>query len=54
MNWKQAKLGQLYEIAFHDKGCDPRHKLAANEEIRRRKAAKRANIKYVDKGRNYG
>jgi len=51
--WKQATLGQLYEIAYHDKGCNPR-KREAQEEIRRRSEAKRANIKWRAMGRNWG
>jgi hypothetical protein len=54
MNWKSATLGQLYEIAYHDKGCDPRHKLAAKEELRCRYEASRAKIKYRAQGRNHG
>lgn len=54
LNWKQATRGQLYEIAYHDNSCNPKFKLEAREELRRRDEAKRANIKYRAMGRNYG
>lgn len=37
MNWEQATLSQLLEIAYYDTGCALIHKQAAKEEIRRRK-----------------
>lgn len=36
MNWKEAKLGYLYDIAYHDQGCKLEYKLAAIEELQRR------------------
>jgi hypothetical protein len=36
LNWKEAKLGYLYDIAYHDKGCELKYKLAAIEELQRR------------------
>jgi hypothetical protein len=36
MNWRQATLGQLYEIAYNDTEAPLQHKMAALEEIRRR------------------
>lgn len=37
MKWRTATMGQLYEIAYHDQECSPRHKLEAAEELRRRR-----------------
>jgi hypothetical protein len=48
LNWKEATRGQLLEIAFNDKGANPRHKIEAADEIRRRDKAKQQNIKYVE------
>lgn len=53
-DWKSASLGQLYEVAYHDRGCNSRYKREAENEIRRRIEAKRANIKYRAMGRNHG
>lgn len=36
MNWRQATLGQLYEIAYNDTKASLQHKMAALEKIRRR------------------
>jgi hypothetical protein len=36
LNWKEAKLGYLYDIAYYDKGCELKYKLAAIEELQRR------------------
>lgn len=37
MKWREAKNYQLAEIAYNDQGCSLEHKLAALEEIKRRK-----------------
>lgn len=42
MNWKQATLAQLYEIAYNDLGAPLEHRIAAGTEIKRR-ARKRQN-----------
>lgn len=54
LNWRSATLGQLYDIAYHDKGCNPRHRIEAKAELQRRYEASRANIKWRAMGRNYG
>lgn len=36
LNWKEAKLGYLYDIAYHDKECKLEYKLAAQAELVRR------------------
>ena len=45
MNWRQATLGQLYEIAYNDTESPLKYRLAALEEIRRRKQAKKRHIR---------
>jgi len=42
MNWREATLSQLYEIAFHDRECAIELKFEALNEIRRRKEAQKA------------
>ena len=42
MNWREATLSQLYEIAFHDRECAVQYKFDALNEIRRRKEAQKA------------
>jgi hypothetical protein len=54
LSWNLASLSQLYEIAYYDRGCNPRYKIEAENEIRRRTEAKRANVKHRAMGRNYG
>jgi len=49
LNWTKATLGQLYDIALHDHDCHYTYKLAARYEIKRRNAASKAKIKYVEK-----
>lgn len=36
MNWKQASLAQLYEIAYNDLDAPLKYRLAAGEEIKTR------------------
>lgn len=54
MDWKQATRSQLYEIAYNDRGCNPRHRIEARAEIERRHSARRANVKWRAMGRNWG
>lgn len=50
-SWHEASLAQLYEIAFHDKECNPIYKQQALEEIerRRRKKQKHRRVNYMRK-----
>lgn len=52
--WKQASRAQLLEIAYNDNECPRICKILAGEELKRRAAAKRSNIKYKAMGRNWG
>lgn len=53
MNWKNATLGQLYEIAYNDDGASPSHKRAAIEEIRRKTRRKsKGKINYKESTRD--
>lgn len=52
MNWKEAKLGYLYDIAYHDKGCKLEYKLAAQAELQRR--AKLITVNHNRKVIKYG
>ncbi|WP_409346810.1 hypothetical protein [Paenibacillus sp. MBLB4367] len=53
-NWKQASEKQLMNIAYEDRECPIACRIYAGEELKRRAAAKRANIKYKAMGRNWG
>ncbi|MDR6884890.1 hypothetical protein J2X61_006704 [Bacillus sp. 3255] len=44
MKWGTAKNYQLAEIAYNDTGCSLEHKMAALDEIRRRKQARANHI----------
>lgn len=51
LNWREATLSQLYEIAFNDTECNPIYKQQALEEIerRRRKKQKHRRVNYMRK-----
>jgi hypothetical protein len=49
MNWRQATLGQLYEIAYNDAGAPLQYKQAALEEIRRRMQKRHARVNYKER-----
>jgi hypothetical protein len=51
MQWKDATLSQLYEICYNDTGADLKHKIAAQNEIKRRRKKEYARKQYKEKSR---
>jgi hypothetical protein len=49
MQWKEATLAQLNEICYNDMGAALKHKIDAQNEIRRRRKKEYAKKQYKEK-----